>query len=442
MNLRRRGIDAVLIEKKQFPRYHVGESMSGEAAGILRNLGLEERMNAAGHAVKHAAVVVGGATRWWVPLMGRAQSGELSDQTAWQVRRSEFDAMLLDEATARGADLLRGRALRPLLDDAGTVRGLRVAPDEGPEVDVEAEMVLDCSGQSTFMAAQEITGPKYMGSYDKQIAIFSQVAGFQRDDGSDGRASMPGNTLIFYKGKYHWAWAIPLDDEVVSVGVVIPAQYFVSRRETKEQFLRRELQELHPDLARRLPEIEFVEAMHAVPNYSFQVRGFAGPGFICVGDAHRFVDPIFSFGVWFALTESQLAADTTARWLNGEGRDDGDEFYYEHMVKCERPIDGAEDLIDCFWENPLAFSVFVAHRYREAMIDSLSGRFEIETAQPALTAARKVLGRSRTYDRDGLFSVPFGSRFHGDAAPRWDEAPKPVDTTEAWIRENYAAAQN
>lgn len=441
LNLRRRGIDAVLIEKKPFPRYHVGESMSGEAAAVLRSLGLEARMEAAGHAVKHAAVVVGGATRWWVPLMGRAQSGELFDQVAWQVRRSEFDAMLLDEATANGAELLRGRALRALVDDAGTVRGVRVAPDEGPEVDVEADMVLDCSGQATFMAAQGITGPKYLGAYDKQIAIFSQVAGFQRDDGSDGRASMPGNTLIFYKKKYHWAWAIPLDDEVVSVGVVIPAKYFVSRGESKEQFLRRELREMHPDLARRLPEIEFVEAMHAVPNYSFQIRGFAGPGFICVGDAHRFVDPIFSYGVWFALTESQLAAETSARWLNGEGRDGGD-LYHDHIVKCERAIDGAEDLIDCFWENPLAFSVFVAYRYRDSMIDALAGRFEIPEAQPVLTGARKVLQRSRTYDREGLFSIPFGSRFHGNAAPRWDATSKVVDTTETWMSEEFVVSPN
>jgi FADH2-dependent halogenase len=286
-----------------------------------------------------------------------------------------------------------------------------------------------------------LTGPKYVGAYDKQIAIFSQVAGFQRDDGANGRETQPGNTLIFYKDKYHWAWAIPLDDEAVSVGVVIPAQYFVSRRESKEQFLRRELSELHPDLSRRVPEIEFVEAMHAVPNYSFQVRGFAGPGFICVGDAHRFVDPIFSLGLYFALSEANYASEITARWLGGEGRN-GDDLYYDHMVRCEQAIDGAEDLIDCFWENPLAFSVFAQKRYRESLIDALSGRWEIETAQPVIAASRKVLGRSRTYDREGLFSVPFGSRFHGDEAPQWDGTSGPVDGTEAWIGETYAASRN
>lgn len=437
--LRRRGIDSVIVEKKPFPRYHVGESMTGEAAAIVRDLGLEPRMASAGHAVKHATAVLGGATRWWIPVMQRTESGELADQLAWQVRRSEFDAMLLQEAAAAGVELLPGRVVSPLVDEAGTVRGVRVSSD-GRQFEIEAEMVLDCSGQATFMASQGVTGPKYLGAYDKQIAIFSQVADFQRDDGSDGRESMPGNTLIFYKTKYHWAWAIPLDDEVVSVGVVIPAQSFVSRRESKEEFLRRELKELHPDLARRVPEIRFVEDMHAVPNYSFQVRGFAGPGFICVGDSHRFVDPIFSLGLYFALNEGVRASETTARWLDGQGRG-GDDLFHDHMVQCERAIDGAEDLIDCFWDNPLAFAVFAGRRYREAVIDALAGRFERDTAQPVIAASRRVLDRSRTYDREGLYSVPFGSRFHGEAAPRWSEASRLVDNTETWIQEEHSGSR-
>lgn len=439
--LRRRGIDVTIIEKKPFPRYHVGESMTGEAAAIIRDLGLEDRMNAAGHQIKHATAVLGGATRWWIPVQQRTATGELADQLAWQVRRSEFDAMLLEEACRAGAEFVLGRATSPLRSEDGTVRGVCVQPADGSAFELEAEMVLDCSGQATFLAAQGVTGKKYLGAYDKQVAIFSQIAGYQRDDGSSGRQSEPGNTLIFYKEKYHWAWAIPIDDEAVSVGVVIPSRYFTAQHESKEQFLRRELNELHPDLARRVTEIEFVEEMHAVPNYSFQVRGFAGPGYICVGDSHRFVDPIFSLGLFFALNEGVQAADTTARWLAGEGRN-GDDLFHEHMVRSERAIDGAEDLIDCFWHNPFAFAVFAGRRYRGAITDALAGRFEAETAQPVLEASRKVLDRSRTYDREGMFSVPFGSRFHGDDAPSWEDRDTDLDTTEAWINEELAGASS
>jgi len=252
------------------------------------------------------------------------------------------------------------------------------------EFDLEAEVVLDCSGQSTFLAAHEVTGPKYLGAYDKQIAIFSQISGFQRDPGSEMQRSLqPGNTLIYYKKKFHWAWCIPLDDDVVSVGMVSPAQYFVDSGETKEQFLRRELQERHPDLARRAEGAEFVEPVHVIPNYSFQVSRFAGKGFICVGDAHRFIDPIFSFGLYVTMKEAESAAGAVQAYLEGEGRDLENPFE-AHVLRCEKGTDVLEDVIDGFWENPLAFSVFVPR--------SLPGTDDRRLRRTHLRGARPAVG--------------------------------------------------
>ena len=175
-------------------------------------------------------------------------------------------------------------------------------------------MTLDCSGQASFLANQKVTGPKYLGAYDKQIAVFSQVANYQRDDDSS-REHSSGNTHIFYKKKYHWAWAIPIDDDITSVGVVIPAKYVRDTGESKPDFLAREFEELNAGLAERIPSPDLVEEPHVIPNYSFQVRDFAGPGYICVGDAHRFVDPIFSFGLYIAIKEGVLADDiSTLAW--------------------------------------------------------------------------------------------------------------------------------
>src|SRR4030095_12154081 len=75
------------------------------------------------------------------------------------------------------------------------------------------------------------------------------------------------NTLILYSSKYYWAWFIPLDDEIVSVGIVTPAAYFLEKKETKREFYIRELRELHPELSRRIPEIKLVEDVHVIPNY-------------------------------------------------------------------------------------------------------------------------------------------------------------------------------
>ena len=438
MRLAECGVKPIIVEKETFPRYHIGESMTGESGGLLRELGLEDLMEAAPNPIKHGVNVYGSSRdAWFVPVMMRTREGELADQTTWQVRRSTFDSMLLDQAERCGATVVPGKAVRPRVSENGVVRGVTVRPREGGgELEIEAEMLLDCSGQATFLSREELTGPKYLGAYDKQIAIFSQVAGFERDAGEDGRGSQPGNTIIFYKDKFHWAWAIPIDHEVVSVGVVIPSQYFLDSGETKEAFLRRELHELHPELVRRLPEIELVEDVHVIPNYSFQVRKFAGRGFICVGDSHRFVDPIFSFGIDAALHEASFATDTTMRYLQGEGRD-SDALFREHVERCERRLDVFEDTIDAFWENPLAFAVVVHSRHRDSIIDTFAGRVHggDEDLPPALRAFRRVLQRERRYDDEELYSVPFGSRYHPERAPLWNTVLDSVETTERWMRD-------
>lgn len=435
MYLKEKGIESVIVEKVPFPRYHIGESMTAEAGVLVRQLGLEQEMQAAGHPVKHGVKVLGRGSEWFVPVMRRV-GDELVDQTTWQVRRSVFDAMLQDEAVSRGTTLIHGKALRPLRADDGSVRGLRIRNSEG-EFDLEAEVVLDCSGQSTFLATHGVTGPKYLGAYDKQIAIFSQVSGFQRDPGSDSdRTLQPGNTLIYYKDKFLWGWCIPLDNEVTSVGIVSPSRYFLDRKETKEEFLRRELRERHPDLGRRAEDVEFVEPVHVIPNYSFQVSGFTGRGFICVGDAHRFIDPIFSFGLYVTMKEAGLAASAVEAHLDGKGRD-LDNPFEEHAVLCEKGIDVLEDLIDCFWENPFAFAVFVHSRYIEQMVDGFAGRIYPEHGQPsvAINGFRKLLRRERVYNGDSLYSVPIGSRFDPARAPLWDSTLDTVETTERWMRE-------
>lgn len=442
LRLAEQGIRSVIVEREEFPRYHIGESMTGECGALVRQLGFGDQMASAGHAVKHGVTVFGakGGGDWWVPVMQRTPDGELHEQSTWNVRRSEFDSMLLAAASKPGiADLVPGRAIEPLIADDGiTVKGASIQTDDGTPLDIEAEITLDCSGQATFLANRGATGPKYLGSYDKQIALFSQVANYVRDDHATEARLQPGNVHIFYKQKFHWAWAIPIDDAITSIGIVVPAAYFRESKESKHDFICRELRELNPALSGRIEEPVLVEAPHVIPNYSFQVRKFAGPGYICVGDAHRFVDPIFSFGLYVAIKEAGLIVDPVQRWLAGEGRDQPDPFQ-EHMVAAEYAIDILEDMIDVFWENPLAFSVFVHDRFRHAVLDIFAGRvyagMPTLDRDPALAAFRRLLKRERTYDADGAYSVPIGSRFHPERAPLWDSQLDSVETTEAWLRD-------
>ncbi|MCI0574996.1 MAG: tryptophan 7-halogenase [Chloroflexi bacterium] len=420
MFLIQEGIKPVIIEKETFPRYHIGESMTGECGGVVRQLGLGDEMLKRRHPIKHG-VKVYGQHSWFVPVMARDASYNLMDQTTWQVRRSDFDRMMLEEAVARGATLIHGQATRPLLDDEGAVRGVQVKMADGGLVDIESEVLLDCSGQKTFLAQAGVTGPKYLGHYDKQIAIFSQIANGIRDDG-ETRDTQPDNTLIFYQKKYHWAWWIPLDDEVVSVGVVSPAAYFLEQKESKAEFLKRELYELHSELKRRIPELELIEETRSIPNYSFQVKRFCGKGFICIGDAHRFIDPIFSFGLYVTMKEAQYAAPRVRAYLEGANRD-ADNPFAEHQVLCEKGIDVLEDTLDGFWEHPFTFAYLVHARHRELMVDVFAGRIYENQPSEAVEGFRRLLKRERTYDSEDIYSLPIGSRYHPERAPLWEERP-------------------
>ncbi|MGH7981639.1 MAG: NAD(P)/FAD-dependent oxidoreductase [Candidatus Udaeobacter sp.] len=433
MFLIREGIKPVILEQEKFPRFHIGESMTGEAAQVVRRLGLAEEMTKREHPVKHGVKVFGasGAGSWYVPVSGRDKDWNLSPSTTWQVRRSDFDTMMLKEAEARGATVMRGTATKPLLTDDGAVRGVTVRWPDGKSEDIETQVVLDCSGQATFLANQRVTGPKYLGNYDKQVAFFSQVTGAVRGSGTSGEEARD-NTLIFYAKKFHWAWFIPLDKDVVSVGMVTPNADFLAKRQTPEQFFRNELYDINPELRNRIPEMNLVEKVHVIPNYSYQVRGFCGKGFICIGDAHRFIDPIFSFGLTVTMREAEFAAPLVREYLEGKKRNGANPFA-EHQVFCEQGIDNLEEMIDVFWEQPFAFATFVYYRYPDQMSDAFAGRIYPTEHQPSpsVLGFRKMLKRTREYDQDD-YSVPIGSRFHPERAALW-EPDSPVGTTEEWL---------
>ena len=410
MFLRQQGINSIIVEKEVFPRYHIGESMTGECGAVVRDLGLEDKMNSMNFPIKRGLTVygTGGKNTWFVPVMGRDDDWNLFPQYTWQVRRSEFDKMMLDEAVERGASLVQGQASGVLRNGDGAIHGVKVRDQSGAEMEIEAEMVLDCSGLSTFLAKEGVTGPKYRGNYDRQIAIFSQVSGAIRDEG-DKR----DDTLIFYKDKYHWSWFIPLDDDAVSVGVVIPSAYFQNKGESKVDFLSRELMELNPEISKRIPEVNLVEEARSIVNYSYQIRQFTGPGYIAIGDAHRFIDPIFSFGLYVTMKEAQFSSQAIEAYLNGEGRDLENPFAsYQSYV--EEGADVVEDFVDFFWEQPLAFSRFMHVKYFEQMIDALSGRIYENQPSPSVASMRKMLKRDRSLDDD--VSQPIGSRFHPERA--------------------------
>lgn len=383
--LAQQGVRSVIVEKDAFPRFHIGESMTGYCGGVVRAMGLEEHMQSQGHPVKHGVTVYGtsGKNTFWVPVMSRGASGELEDYSTWQVRRSTFDKEALKAAKKAGSEIVTGQATEVLRNADGSVGGIMVRTPRGETIRIESKVVVDSSGMATFLSNAGVAGTKERGKYDRQLAMFSHLRGAAREPGK-----ARGNTLIFYANKNHWAWLIPIEDDVVSVGVVVPSNHFREQKLDRETFYRRQLKQLNPELALRVKDVELVEPVRAASNYSYQVRNFTGKGFLCVGDAHRFVDPIFSFGLHFAVAEGQLAAEAIGDYLRRDGQGFGNNPFALYEEVCERGMDAIEDMVDCFWLNPLAFSFFVHQKFRDDLIDLFAGRVYEQPPNPGLVAIR------------------------------------------------------
>ncbi len=364
--LERHGVESVIIEQDPFPRFHIGESMTGEAGAIVRRLGLEEQMNACDWPVKFATEVygTGGNNKFRVPVMARNGNG-LATTSTWQVRRSDFDRLLFDTALARGVHHVRGKATEPMHADDGTITGIVVETDDD-EVQVRARCVVDASGRHTWAFRQGLTGTKERGEYASQTAVFTHVKGAVRDPGDDA-----GNTIIFYSSHLHWGWFIPIDDEVVSIGIVAPNDYMRDFSGSIDEYFDHEMKTINPELARRTTDVELVEPVRATANFSYEVSDYVREGLVCVGDAHRFIDPIFSFGLYIAMAEAERAAATIARCVTT-----GDwSRLSEYHEFAELGQDTLQTLVDGFWSNPLAFGYMVHHsEYQEDFVDMFAGR--------------------------------------------------------------------
>lgn len=391
--LQQLGIQSVIIEKEKFPRYHIGESFTGETGGQMRKLGMENVLTKEKYPVKLGTTVYGasGKNSFYVPVRDRGgPGGSQRPATTWQARRSDFDKMILDTALERGVEMLSGQAMS-VLTEGNQIVGVRCQTTSGTSEDLRAEVVIDASGQATFLANQKVTSSKERGNYDNQVAIFSQIVGGIRDEGEKR-----DNTLIFYQQKNHWAWFIPLDDEVVSLGVVVPSEYFASRKLSKLDFLKEETLTLNPELTRRVEDVKFVEEARAASNYSYYIKNFTGKGYLCVGDSHRFIDPIFSLGLLFASKEAQFSAEAVRDYLAGKNRDAANPFA-EYESHADQGQDIIQTMLDCFWEWPLPFQRFAHWTHQEEIVDLFAGRIYGPQLQKydSVQRMRKLLASKR-----------------------------------------------
>ena len=225
------------------------------------------------------------------------------------------------------------------------------------------------------------------------VAAFTQVRGALRDPGEMGN-----NTFIFYGDTFSWGWLIPVSPDVTSVGVVVPAQGYKAVARTPEALLRWGLQNINPDLARRVRGSDPVESVKFISNYSYRIEPFAGDGWLCVGDAHRFSDPIFSFGVSLAMAEARAARDAIVEAL---GRGETQQPFARYVQHCNTGQDAASDLIRYFWKFPAFFGMQAQGAMRRDFVRLLAGDV-YGPELPALAMMRHSLRNAAAGTDEGL----------------------------------------
>jgi flavin-dependent dehydrogenase len=303
------GHRVVLFERDHFPRFHIGESLIPETYWVLKRLNMLDKMKQSPFVKKHSVQFVGQSGRLSEPFYFLDHKPHECSQT-WQVLRSEFDKMLLDNAREHGVDVHEGTRVLDVLFDGSRAVGVKVAAEDGSTQEVRAQVVVDASGQGTMISGR--LGLREWDPILKKAALWTYWKGAYRDAGRDEGATI----VLQTQGKAGWFWYIPLHNDVVSVGVVADFDYLFKNRDGKDhEAIYFEEVDRCPEVKRRIAVGTRCDGFHVQKEYSYHSKQPAGDGWVLVGDAFGFLDPLYSSGVLLALKSGQLAADAIAEGL-------------------------------------------------------------------------------------------------------------------------------
>ena len=301
------GYKVRLFERARFPRFHIGESLIPETYWVLKRLNMLDKMKAS-HFVKKCSVqFVSQHGRISEPFYFTDHNPHECSQT-WQVVRSEFDTMMLDNAREHGVDAQEGVRVREVLFDGDRAIGVHVQYEDGREERIHAKVIVDASGQTAMI------GNKFnMLEKDQDLkkgAVWTYYKEAYRDKGRDAGATL----VLQTKGKEGWFWYIPLHDDVMSVGIVKPFEKLFAGNRDHEAIFNEELDNCE-EVKRRVSMGTRCDGFHATKDYSYRARTPAGDGWVLVGDAYGFLDPLYSSGVLLALRGGSVAADAIVEGL-------------------------------------------------------------------------------------------------------------------------------
>ncbi|MFI5006964.1 MAG: NAD(P)/FAD-dependent oxidoreductase [Solirubrobacterales bacterium] len=377
------GHRVLLLERESAPRYHIGESLIPYTWFTLNRLGVVDWLKKSACPKKYSVQ--------FVSITGRVSQPFYFFQTikhecsmTWQVWRSEFDAMLLDNARKKGAEVRQGVAVTEVIMDGNRAVGVRAEVPGSGRQEIYAKAVVDATGRDSMLSRR--FGWKERDEDLNKIAVWSYFKGAKRDPGLD-----EGATTVAYVPEKGWFWYIPLHSDIVSVGVVGEPSYIYRDTRDADAIFAREAKACvwihdHIKVGKQ------VEPVRTTGEYSYHSRKIGGDGFCLVGDAFAFLDPLFSTGVFLALKSGEMAADTLHEGLlAGDVSAARFDAYY---AKQRHAVMSFRRLVRAFYNLTFSFREFLQEypHLHSLVVDTLVGNV-FNDLTPLFTALEEYEAR-------------------------------------------------
>jgi len=349
--LSREGRKVILFEKEIFPRHHIGESLMTDTYWTFRRLGLLEKLKESPFVRKYSVQFANPAGKESRPFYF-FEAVHHESAVTWQVTRAQFDHLLIDHAAEQGAVVHQGVLVKQVLFEGDRAVGVEVQMQDGTREKFFAKVVVDATGQMAMLSNKfrwRVRDPKL-----KKAVLYSYFKGAHREPDLNGGATL---VLRTEAGSGGWFWYIPLENDITSVGIVADPDYLLKGRgQDLAKIFNEEIEKCGP-CRRRVEGGTRVDKIYSILDYSYRSKHNAGNGFIIIGDAYGFLDPIYSSGVLLALKMAELAADAIHDAFNHD--DFSAARLGQYQTKLDRGIESMRKLVYAFYNDGFSFAGFL-----------------------------------------------------------------------------------
>ena len=360
------GLRTLLVERDKMPRFHVGESLMPETYWTFQRLGILDKLEEIGFTRKNGVQFVNAQDKESQPFFFE-EHDDRECAVTWHVQRADFDQMLYENAHKRGATTIDETRVSDVELKNQPPHLVTIKLPDGKEKTISTKIVVDATGQQSLLANRNKL--KTVNPDLKKAAIW----GYFENALVNGGGKPEVTCILHTKSQEAWFWYIPLSDQTVSVGLVGDNDFILKRGNSPAKTFREEYLNC-PGLQRRLRDADPKGKFHVAKEFSYTTSEHSGPGWVLIGDAFGFIDPIYSSGVYLALKSGEMAAGNIIdafyrNDLSGEtlGRWTGE---FEEGVKWIRK------LVHAFYTKEFSFGEFMKAHPQHAgnLTDLLIGR--------------------------------------------------------------------